>query len=117
MYFIHLHHSPLFAQIKRGISTWLHKFAIAAEKALTAEFELQRLATTEERAQFVHFLLGDVDDILSKRRPFLWKSAYVPGDEDTPLQVRNVCYTYTPTRSLMRRVGVIPRAFGHTNVF
>jgi hypothetical protein len=69
-------------QIKRSISSWLHKFAVVAEKALSDEFETQGLTTTEERAEFVQYLLGDADDLLSKHRPFLWKSSYEPGGED-----------------------------------
>ncbi|KAF8478815.1 hypothetical protein F5888DRAFT_1642543, partial [Russula emetica] len=71
--------------VKRGISMWLHKFSMAAEKALVAEFERQHITTTEERANFVRYLLGDVDDISSKRRLFLWKSAYDRcEDSDSP---------------------------------
>ncbi|KAH9973149.1 hypothetical protein BJV74DRAFT_889091 [Russula compacta] len=47
--------------VKWGISTWLHKFAIAAEGALVAEFEQQDISTIEEKVKFVQFLLGDVD--------------------------------------------------------
>jgi len=70
-----------FSQVKRGISSWLHRFAMAAEKALITEFEHQGLITLEDKAEFVQFLLGDAEDILSKHRPFLWKSAY---DRDSP---------------------------------
>jgi hypothetical protein len=44
---------------------------MAAEKALIVEFECQDKTTLEEKANFVQFLLGDADDILSKCRPFL----------------------------------------------
>lgn len=72
---------------------WLHKFAIAAEKALIAEFACQHITTVEEKAIFVRFLLGDVDDILSKNRPFLWKSAYDLGEDvDSPDHRFQVCY-------------------------
>ncbi|KAI9442152.1 hypothetical protein H4582DRAFT_2126718 [Lactarius indigo] len=39
--------------VKRAISSWLHKFADTAEKALTAEFSQQGLQTQEERATFI----------------------------------------------------------------
>jgi hypothetical protein len=77
-------------QVKRSISTWLHKFAITAEKAVVAEFEIQGLNTVAERAEFVKNLLGDVDDVSSNRRPFLWKSAYEnlgAGDKNDRPQV------------------------------
>lgn len=78
-------------QVKRSISTWLHKFAITAEKAVVAVFEIQGLNTVAERAEFVKNLLGDVDDVSSNRRPFLWKSAYEnlgAGDKNDRPQVR-----------------------------
>lgn len=65
--------------MRHGNSAWLHKFATAAEKALAAEFEHQGLTTTEEKAELVKRLLGDPDDISSKHRPFLWKTAYELG--------------------------------------
>ena len=91
--------SPSFAQVKRGVSTWLHKFAMAAEKALLAEFDLQCITTVEERGSFVRFLLGDVEDISSKQRPFLWKTAYNPcEDTDAPDPDKfQVCYTHGHT--------------------
>jgi hypothetical protein len=52
--------------MKRAISAWLHKFSEAAEKALTAEFLRQDLKTDAKKAEFVRFLLGDVNDISSK---------------------------------------------------
>jgi hypothetical protein len=69
---------------------------MAAEKALIAEFERQDKTTLEEKANFVQFLLGDADDILSKRRPFLWKSAYDRREgPDSPDPDRfQVCYTH-----------------------
>ncbi|KAI0283465.1 hypothetical protein BC826DRAFT_973778 [Russula brevipes] len=74
--------------IKRGISTWLHKFAAAAEKALSTKFDRQGFMSIDERAEFVQLLLGDVDDMSSKHRPFLWKSAYENiGKENTRLEV------------------------------
>ncbi|KAI0283462.1 hypothetical protein BC826DRAFT_1110208 [Russula brevipes] len=73
--------------IKRGISTWLHKFTAAAEKALSTKFDRQGFMSIDERAEFVQLLLGDVDDISSKHRPFLWKSAYENiGKENTRLE-------------------------------
>jgi hypothetical protein len=62
--------------MKRAISAWLHKFSEAAEKALTAEFLRQDLKTDAKKAEFVRFLLGDVNDISSKNRPFIWESVY-----------------------------------------
>jgi len=75
---------------------WLHKFAIAAEKALLTKFDLQCITTVEERGSFVQFLLGDVEDISSKQHLFLWKTAYNPY-EDTDTSDPNkfqVCYTH-----------------------
>ncbi|KAF8262345.1 hypothetical protein EI94DRAFT_1704851 [Lactarius quietus] len=62
--------------IKRAISSWIHKFADTAEKALIIEFTQQGLQTQEERAAFVQKLLGDTDDMSDKKRPFIWESAY-----------------------------------------
>ncbi|KAH9994563.1 hypothetical protein BJV74DRAFT_795391 [Russula compacta] len=62
--------------VKQGISTWLHKFAIAAEGALVSEFEQQDISKIEEKVKFIQFLLGDMDNISSKHHPFLWKTAY-----------------------------------------
>ncbi|KAH9162335.1 hypothetical protein EDB89DRAFT_2079814 [Lactarius sanguifluus] len=62
--------------VKRAISSWLHKFADTAEKALNTEFSRQGLQTQEERATFVQSLLGDVDNMSDKRCPFIWESAY-----------------------------------------
>jgi hypothetical protein len=89
----------LFAQIKQGVSTWLHKFALGAERALVAEYELRGLTTAEAKADFVQSLLGDADDVSSKTRPFLWKSAYVSGDGSGPITPPiqlEVCYVHTP---------------------
>lgn len=63
-------------QIKRAISSWIHKFADTAEKALITEFTRQGLQTTEERATFVQHLLGNAGDTSDKKRPFIWESAY-----------------------------------------
>ncbi|KAI0284150.1 hypothetical protein BC826DRAFT_973461 [Russula brevipes] len=74
--------------IKRGISTWLHKFATAAKKALSMEFEHQGLSGVDEKAAFVQYLLRDTNDMSSKCRPFLWKTAYESDqDEDVRLEV------------------------------
>jgi hypothetical protein len=67
-------------QIKRAISSWVHKFADTAEKALGTEFARQGLQTPEERAAFVQHLLGDTDDMSNKRRPFIWETAYDDPD-------------------------------------
>jgi hypothetical protein len=63
-------------QIKRAISSWIHKFADTAEKALVTEFTHRGLQTQEERAAFVQRLLGDADDMSDKKCPFIWESAY-----------------------------------------
>lgn len=63
-------------QIKRAISSWIHRFADTAEKALSAEFIRQGLRTQEERATFVQHLIGNAGDISDKKRPFIWESAY-----------------------------------------
>jgi hypothetical protein len=66
---------------------------MAAERALYAEFERQDLTTLEEKSEFVRYLLGDIDDISSKRRPFLWKSAYDPSaNGDSERNKFQVCY-------------------------
>ena len=41
-----------YLQMKRSASSWLHKFAIAAEKAVVDEFARQGLTTAEEKAEF-----------------------------------------------------------------
>ena len=65
---------------------------MAAKKALIAKFEHQGLITLKDKAEFVQFLLGDTEDILSKHRPFLWKSAY---DHDSPNPDRfQVCHAH-----------------------
>jgi hypothetical protein len=56
---------------------------MAAEKALYTEFERQGISTPDKKASFVQYLLGDVTNFASKRRPFLWKSAYDYGDGDS----------------------------------
>ena len=63
-------------QIKRAISSWIHKFADTAEKALSLEFTRQGLQIQEERATFVQRLLGNAGDMSDKKRPFIWESAY-----------------------------------------
>jgi hypothetical protein len=93
-------HSPYsspFSQVKQGISKWLHKFSVTAERALIAEFERRELTTLEERSSFVQFLLGDADNVVSKKRPFLWKSAYEPPENpDSPdsLSILQVSYIH-----------------------
>jgi hypothetical protein len=93
---------------------------MAAERALSAEFECQGANTLEERAMFVQFLLGDPDDISSKHCPFLWKSAYKASEDDEPNKFQVRC-TYTRPMQLycsliIYFVGLIPRASGHTNI-
>jgi hypothetical protein len=117
--FPHVVHHPS-TQIKRGISTWLHKFATAAEKALSAEFERQGLVTVKGRADFVQFLLGHVADTSSKHRPFIWKSAYEsPADSET-IKLE-VCGKHAALANLYLLithvfVGNIPRASGDANL-
>ncbi|KAH9983363.1 hypothetical protein BJV74DRAFT_797447 [Russula compacta] len=62
--------------VKWSISTWLHKFAVTAERALAVEFEKQHLFTLKEKAKFVQFLLWDVNNTSSKHHLFLLKLAY-----------------------------------------
>ncbi|KAF8486334.1 hypothetical protein DFH94DRAFT_809635 [Russula ochroleuca] len=62
--------------VKRAISAWLHRFAETAEKALVAEFTRRGLNTKGERAQLVRFLLGNIEDLSDKKRPFLWETVY-----------------------------------------
>ncbi|KAF8262361.1 hypothetical protein EI94DRAFT_1808914 [Lactarius quietus] len=62
--------------IKRTISSWVHKFADIAEKALINEFAQQGLQTREERATLVQTLLGDADNMSDKKHPFIWELAY-----------------------------------------
>jgi hypothetical protein len=50
---------------------WLNKFAGAAVKALEAEFVHQKITMAAEKSEFVHFLLGNADNLSSKNRPFL----------------------------------------------
>ena len=59
--------------MKRTISTWLHRFAQVAEKAVTFN-------TDVAKAEFVQFLLGDPKDLSSKNRPFIWESVYDDAD-------------------------------------
>jgi hypothetical protein len=75
--------------MRRGHSAWLHKFSLAAEKAVLAEFELQNLDTVEKRSEFVRSILGDPVDTSKKHRPFLWKSTYKNlADTNEQLTVR-----------------------------
>lgn len=67
-------------QVKRDISSlWTHGFAETALKALAMEFDLRHLVTTEDRALFVKTMIGDVENLRAKDRPFLWASAYKDG--------------------------------------
>ncbi|KAF8258244.1 hypothetical protein EI94DRAFT_1815782 [Lactarius quietus] len=61
---------------QHAISSWVHKFADIAEKALVNEFARQGLQTREERAALVQTLLGDADNMSDKKHPFIWESAY-----------------------------------------
>ncbi|KAF8256835.1 hypothetical protein EI94DRAFT_1710120 [Lactarius quietus] len=62
--------------IKHAISSWIHKFVDAAEKALCTEFTRQDFQTLEERAKFAQNLLGNMNDMSDKKHPFIWESAY-----------------------------------------
>jgi hypothetical protein len=55
---------------------WLNKFAGATVKALEAEFVHQKIVMAAEKSEFVHFLLSNMDNLLSKNRLFLWQSIY-----------------------------------------
>ena len=68
------------------ISSWIHKFADTAEKALSTEFTRQGIQTQKERAVFVQNLLGNADDTSGKKRPSIWESAY--DDPDAWQEVR-----------------------------
>lgn len=73
-------------QIKRAISSWIHKFADTAEKALVTEFTRQGIQTQGDRATYVQSLLGNAEDMSDKKRPFIWESAY--DDPDARQEVR-----------------------------
>ncbi|KAF8470971.1 hypothetical protein DFH94DRAFT_696791 [Russula ochroleuca] len=90
--------------IKGGILMWLHKFAMAAERALSAEFECQGANTLEERAMFVQFLLGDPDDISSKHCPFLWKSAYKASEDDEPNKFQGLFQGRLVTQTFLEHI-------------
>ncbi|KAF8231591.1 hypothetical protein L208DRAFT_1378060 [Tricholoma matsutake] len=62
--------------MKHSILAWLHKFKDAAEDAVSEEFKRQGLKTDAAKAEFVHFLLGDLNNISSKNHPFIWESIY-----------------------------------------
>lgn len=70
---------------------WLHKFAETAEKALAAEYARQGLDTKEERSSFVLRLLGDVQDMSAKNRPFLWETVY--DDPKAKKEVRSIYHS------------------------
>jgi hypothetical protein len=93
---------------------------MAAERTLSAEFERQRITSDDEKGNFVRYLLGDADDILSKQRPFLWKSAYDPcEDTESPDPNRlQVCYvTHIGICLLITYfLGIVPRASGYGNI-
>lgn len=80
--------------MKRGISAWLHKFADAAERAILIEFKRQKLTEPEERAEFVQYLLGDMNNISSKHRPFLWQTIY--DNSEARQQVTIGCIINSP---------------------
>ncbi|KAF8261398.1 hypothetical protein EI94DRAFT_1810347 [Lactarius quietus] len=62
--------------IKHAISSWIHKFKDAAEKALGTEFTQQGFQTQEERAAFIQNILSNVNDMSDKKHPFIWESTY-----------------------------------------
>ena len=62
--------------MKCTISTWLHKFAQVAEKAIAAELLHQGFNMDVAKAEFVQFLLGDPKDLSSKNCPFIWEFVY-----------------------------------------
>jgi hypothetical protein len=62
--------------MKCAISSWLHKFADIAEKAIIDEFRRQGLKMDADKAKFAQFLLGDQKNISSRKRPFIWESVY-----------------------------------------
>jgi hypothetical protein len=63
-------------QMKHSISSWLHKFKDATKDAVNEEFKHQGLKTDAAKAEFIHFLIRDLNDILSKDHPFIWESIY-----------------------------------------
>ena len=85
-------------QIKRAISTWLHKFADTAEKALTVELVRQGLVTEVERSRFVNFLLGNVEDMTDKKRLFIWDSVYDNPSEQPEVSKPISTCRYTDAR-------------------
>ncbi|KAI9434934.1 hypothetical protein H4582DRAFT_2080175 [Lactarius indigo] len=89
--------------VKRAISSWLHKFADTAEKALSAEFARQGLQTQEERATFVQSLLGDADDMSDKKRPFIWESTY----DDPSAQQEGIFQGRLVARTFFEHVQII----------
>ncbi|KAG5632990.1 hypothetical protein H0H81_000426, partial [Sphagnurus paluster] len=59
--------------IKRAVSSWLHKFADAAVRALDTEYQHRGLREDAQKAGLVLKLIGDhaASAISSKTRPFL----------------------------------------------
>jgi hypothetical protein len=76
--------------MKCSISSWLHKFKDAAEDTVTEEFKRQGLKTDTAKAEFVHSLIGDLNDMLSKDHPFIWESIY-----NDPKAKRQVMFSFT----------------------
>lgn len=68
--------------MKRTLTQWRHDLSEAAMNALDAEFEERELETAEDRVAFVKSMLGNVENILDKDRPFLWQSRDSPNPED-----------------------------------
>jgi hypothetical protein len=77
-------------QIKHVISSWVHKFADTAEKALATKFVRQDLEMAEERADFIQKLLGDAINMSDKKCPFIWETAY--DDPSAQLEVLSIVY-------------------------
>ena len=88
--------------MKRSVSSWLHKFADAGERAVSDELTRQGLTTADEKAEFVAMLLGDADDMSTTSRPFIWKSTYEDPVAQNP-------YVRDPvTQSIIVDVGLSP---------
>jgi hypothetical protein len=82
--------------MKHTISNWLHRFAEAAEKAIAAEILCQDFKTDQAKADFVRFLLGDMANLSSKDRPFIWESVYENPEAD-----QQVTFTHTDMLTLL----------------
>ena len=85
-------------QIKRAISTWLHKFADTAEKALTAELVRQDLVTKIDHSRFVNFLLGNIKNMTDKKCLFIWDSVYDNPSEQPEVSKPISTCRYTDAR-------------------